>query len=341
MPRHRHFFLWFVNPCKYDHSPYFLRSFLLVLCPSNPRAANLVGKSIALLHDISMTYQQEHEMEGGGGGGAWLDMTSVQQALNTIDSISSDKIIYSEEELATMRLVQQELKEKDGLKSINLRFLAYTVLVSKNRSEEAIKKYRQFLKATKPCGVDLVETDQDLWKDPQVHQFLREFYVPCGMDYEGRQIMWIRGDKPIPPELEATSVRAGILYVLAIHGDVKSLREGITFVIDTSKRGSFKSVGNESKLQKVNQSYPLRPQAILIAGASPTMRIVINGLIRIASLFTKQKILQRIHFVSLEQAMESIPKQSGPAYLGGGGGGIEDLVEWTKRRYESLPVPDL
>jgi hypothetical protein len=65
-------------------------------------------------------------------------------------------------------------------------------------------------------------------------------------------------------------------------------------------------------------------------------------LIRIASLFTKQKILQRIKFVSLDQAMDAVPRESGPKYLGGGGGGIEDVVAaQTRPRYNDLPVPSL
>jgi hypothetical protein len=39
----------------------------------------------------------------------------------------------------------------------------------------------------------------------------------------------------IKPEDEAVSVRAGVLYFMAIHADNTSMHEGITFVIDTSK----------------------------------------------------------------------------------------------------------
>jgi hypothetical protein len=240
-----------------------------------------------------------------------------------------------------MREVKQILEKKTGLKYVNPRFLAYTVVISKSRVKEAAKKYCQFVKIIGECGMDMVESDEDMWKDPDVGQFLKDFYVPCGQDFESRQIMWIKGDKPIMEYQEKTSVRAGILYTIAIHGDNKSFREGITFVIDTSKQGSFKKVGNECKLQKINQSYPLRPQAIYLAGSSPAMRVIINGLIKIAAFFTKQKILQRIKFVTLDQAMEKVPKESSPRYLGGGGGGIEDVVEWTKRRYESMPIPSL
>lgn len=270
-----------------------------------------------------------------------MDLSSIKDALNDVAK-EDDKIVYTEDELETMREVKKRLVEEDELKFVNPRFLAYTVIASKGRVEDATEKYRKFLKSMEPFEFDTVESDEDLWtKDfEETEKFLRTRYAPCGVDNGGRQIMWIRGGQnPIMPHEERPMVRAGILYVIAIHGDVKSLREGITFVIDTSRPA--KKIGNEAKLQKHNQSFPLRPQAIYLAGASATMRLVINGLIRVASFFTKQKILDRIKFVSLKEAVESVPKESAPKYLDGGGGGIEDIVAWTRQRYENLPVPEL
>lgn len=263
-----------------------------------------------------------------------LNLTSLKSALEKVE----DTIQYTSDELKAMREVKQHL-EKDGVTYVNARFLAYTVIISKCRVDESTAKYKQLLKATAQCGMETVEPDETLWNDPEVETFLRSHYAPCGVDSEGRQILWIKGSKNTPVELEKTSIRAGILYTMAVHGDSKSLREGITFVIDTSKPNE--KLGNESKMQKVNQSYPLRPQAIYLAGASKTKRLIINGLIKIASLFTKQKIIGRIKFVSMEQAMDILSKESGPKYLGGGGGGIDDVYEWTKMRCESLPIPNL
>ena len=62
-----------------------------------------------------------------------------------------------------------------------------------------------------------------------------------------------------------TLSQAGTLYYLAVHSDLASLREGITFVVDTTKSPA-KPVGNERKLQKTWQSYPLRPQNLFIVG---------------------------------------------------------------------------
>lgn len=251
-------------------------------------------------------------------------------------------ITYSSDELEVMKEVKRRMEKDHGLSYVNPRFVAYTVIASKNRVDEATDKYRKFLGAVALCGMDTVEPDDKLLGDPALAEHLSMAYAPCGVDHDGRQIMWINGGSGgIEEEMEKTFIRAGLLYTMAVHADNKSLREGITFIIDTSKQGSKNKVGNESKLQKINQSFPLRPQAILLAGSSLASRFVINGLISIASVFTKQKILQRIKFVSLVQAMEKIPNESGPRYLGGGGGGIDCVVEWTKKRYLSLPIPAL
>ena len=93
---------------------------------------------------------------------------------------------------------------------------------------------------------------------------------------------------------------------------------------------------------------PLRPQTVLIAGASYPLRIIIKTLIMITSVFSKKKVLDRIKFVSSEEALNSIPKASAPVFLGGGGGGgykntkhQQDIVSWTKERLDHFPVPHI
>ncbi len=256
----------------------------------------------------------------------------------------TNDITYSNEELEVMREVKRCLEKERNLSYVNPRFLAYVTIVSKCRVDEATEKYCKFLKATKLGGIDIVESDEDMYKDPNVDEFIKKVYIPCGTDEEGRRILWVRAQKEgIPEEMEKTLIRSGIMYTVAIHADNKSLREGITFVIDTSRQNFSKKnkIGNEAKVTKINQSYPLRPQAIYIAGTSAASRVIINGLIKVAAVFTKVKILQRIKFVTLDEAVEKIPTKSGPTYLGGGGGNIEDVAEWTRKRYESMPVPDL
>ena len=257
---------------------------------------------------------------------------------------------YTAQELEAMQAVYDKLlkdpKEKVDKRRIGLKTLALATIVSKLRVEEAVSKYQKFLAALETCGVtSLVATDsqdeiQKWLQDPEIQHQLEAAYAPCGADHQGRSIMWIRGHEILPGQ-EPAAVQAGILYWLAIHADSVSIQEGITFCIDTSNRKSLSKHGNEAKLQKVNQSYPLRPKALLIAGASAPMRIAINVLIKVASLFAKQKILQRIRFVTVEEAFESVPKSSAPTYLGGGGGSIDNVQQWVQNRLVSFPLPDI
>lgn len=52
----------------------------------------------------------------------------------------------------------------------------------------------------------------------------------CGRDLGNRSIMWIRS-QAIPPEGETDAIMASIIYFTAVHADMISLREGITFVL--------------------------------------------------------------------------------------------------------------
>lgn len=260
--------------------------------------------------------------------------TDVTQGLN-----------FTKEEIDTIQAVYNKLKQDESvdISKIGLRALALTTIVSKSRVDEAYEKYKKFLTALETCNIQSLSFSDDevdfVISDTDVIKQLTA-YAPCGKDYNGRSIMWIKGHEILPNE-EMHATQAGILYWLAIHADDKSLHEGITFCIDTSNRTSMTKHGNESKLQKVNQSYPLRPQAIKIAGANKIMRVAINALLKVASLFTKQKILQRIEFVTIEKAFESVPKGSAPKYLGGGGGNIEYVEKWVLERINSFPIPDI
>ena len=252
------------------------------------------------------------------------------------------QISYTDEELEAIRRVRKELIEKHNIdpNRIGLKTLALTTIVSKLRVDEASLKYAKYLQSVADCGVPNLRDDEVLTVKQDELQDLHQSYASCGRDKQGRSVMWIRGNKSFPEEDEAEVVRAGIMYHTAIHADAVSLREGITFVIDTSQRPA-KRAKNDAKLQKTWQSMPMRPQALLIAGASLPLRVIINSLILVASFFTKQKILDRIKFVKVADALKTVSTENAPVYLGGGGGDIKDIVQWTKDRIDGFPVPNL
>eukprot|EP00535_Pseudo-nitzschia_heimii_P007219 CAMPEP_0197177200 /NCGR_PEP_ID=MMETSP1423-20130617/2901_1 /TAXON_ID=476441 /ORGANISM="Pseudo-nitzschia heimii, Strain UNC1101" /LENGTH=321 /DNA_ID=CAMNT_0042626721 /DNA_START=58 /DNA_END=1023 /DNA_ORIENTATION=- len=256
-------------------------------------------------------------------------------------------VSYTEEELESIRAVKKALiSEKHGIDPdrIGSKTLAMTMIVSKLRVDEAADKYAKYLKAVEECGVESLRDDlissSTIGDDERLRSHIASSYAACGRNHRGGSVMWITGSETLPVEEEPRVVLAGILYHLAIHADPVSLREGIAFVVDTSRKPAVRAA-NDKKLQRTWQSMPMRPQALLIAGASLPLRLVINTLIKVASLFTKQKIVDRIKFVSVEKAVDSVPRESAPTYLGGGGGGIDDIVRWTKDRIDAFPAPDL
>ena len=287
-----------------------------------------------------------------------IDTKSVEGAQHGIDDNVSS-IVYSPEELETMRQVKKRLEEEDKLTFVNLRFLAYLVAIRKTDVDEATIKFRRYLEAIAPFDMSIVESDEDLWDDPLVEQYLKDFYVPCGRDYHGGQIMWKRCNRPTLDSEEKTSIRASILYHIAAHADPVSFREGITYVTDMSwmygiifddddndifgydaaKR--LKSSRNAAKLKTVAKFLEFRTQVVLIVGMPLEMRIMLNAFISIFSCCAKLSSLKQVKLVTREGAMQCVPKESGPMYLGGGSGGITDVVEWTKRRYYQMPIPDL
>jgi hypothetical protein len=60
---------------------------------------------------------------------------------------------------------------------------------------------------------------------------------------------------------------------------------------------------------------PLRPQAIFILGTNFVTRTIINTIISIASLFTSEKVLDRVRFADLDEVKTKIPDSSMPKPL--------------------------
>ena len=269
-------------------------------------------------------------------------------------SISSfTPIIYDQEELAAIKETKSLLLSKGVAESrIGLITLAVTTINNKLRVEETARKYMKWLEALESFGIEGLGNDESLW-DPKLVPLLRS-YAPCGQDSQGRAIFWIKGGSVQPDEEEA-SVRAGIMYFLAVHADNVSLHVGITFVIDVTQQPA-KKVGNESKLQRTWQSFPLRPQRIFITGAGVVKRIFINGLLKVAAFFTKQKILDRIHFTEMKEVLAQMPPTSAPAYVREETNGDEgttrtteeenkrdvaELAIWVRKRLEAFPIPQI
>lgn len=251
-------------------------------------------------------------------------------------------ITWTAEEVEAILQSKQVILARQADAPIEPRLLCATCLNCKLRPETTADKYLFWLNllrdeygVTPAIVFDQLDQD-DTWE--RLRPLLSNFQ-PCGKDEKDRSIFWIKGSGGVKVEDEALSMRAGMLYWLAVHSDWTSLRQGISFVVDTGGRTG--NNGNEKKLQKANQAFPLRPQRIMILGTNFVQRIVINALISFASLFTKDKIVNRISFASIEDTRSCMPVESLPVYAGGKGANGMDVVAWTRGCLAQFPaVPE-
>lgn len=196
--------------------------------------------------------------------------------------------------------------------------LVTVTMLSKCDAEKSVATYKGLLATIMEYGLTMAEVMDPSTMD-EVAPFLAKSYTPCGTDNKGRSIMWINASQPLVAE-ERECVRAGVLYWMAAHADLCTLREGITCVIATSNTPE-KHVGNERKvlrkLQKTWKSMPLRPQALFIVGAGTLKRIVLTALFKVASLFPSAKVLRRVQFVEVDAVRKHVPPHNMPHHLGG------------------------
>lgn len=302
----------------------------------------------------------------------------MTNASSTSSSEHTEAIVYTDEELQAIKEAKNLLlsssfctkhkRSKQCQESeISLRHLAITTIISKNRPEEAAIKYLQWIDVLEPWGIESLQ-DTQLTSPPKESNVYLQSYALAGKDVRSTQIFWIDGKHPIPNDLqqETYSIYAGIRYHMAIHADATTLRNGITFVI-VSQKPDVK-MGNEKRLQKTHNAYPLRPQNIFIVGASKAVRLSVNALLKLGSLVSNSKILKRIKFVNLENVLsenggtvlkESLPKhcreELNKMDLENLMGSLnidaerdekskekdESIVNWVNQRIANIPVPNV
>ena len=68
-------------------------------------------------------------------------------------------------------------------------------------------------------------------------------------------------------------------------------------------------------------------------------RALLNCLVRIAAPCAKDSLAARLAFAPLHEMHDAIAPEALPAYVGGGGGGVADALEWARGRYMSFPRP--
>eukprot|EP00041_Stephanoeca_diplocostata_P022034 m.522679 g.522679 ORF g.522679 m.522679 type:complete len:231 (-) comp21968_c0_seq3:3205-3897(-) len=202
---------------------------------------------------------------------------------------------YTQAEKHAVAELYHSLKTKGIPEALLLpQMVVASSLISKMDLVKAEQQYTKFLDMVKSFGIEeLMPQGWDNAEGELSNLWNRQYRV-CGADTAGRQVFWIAGN-PVGPDEETNCVQAGILFFLSIYGTFHGLRNGITMVIDQSK--DTKTYGNERKMQKTWQTFPNRPQSIMIFGCSYLKKISVNALLKFAALFTKTKILRRIRYV--------------------------------------------
>ena len=259
---------------------------------------------------------------------ASLVESSLVENLNNLTVQDTKPIEFNSEELAAFQSVKDGLLKKGiDSKQVRDREVAVVTMLSKCRVEKAIEKYVQFIDTIGEFDIncDTLYSGFDV-----IEEKLRANYQVCGQDNGGRSIMWIGSSTPTEISEEQITVHSGVLYWMAVHSDLHTLREGCTFVIDTSKQNGVPKVGNERKMQKTWQSLPLRPQNLFIVGASFLKRIFINALIAFASIFSNSKVLARIRFVEMPEVRTEVPSKSMPEEYGGEH--RQSVPDWVQTR---------
>jgi len=228
-----------------------------------------------------------------------------------------------EEKDAFSKVAALLVNEEHGIDPFQVRSreVAIVTMLSKVRVDNAVEKYKQFIVTLAEYGLtvaSLYEPREVL--HAKLSHKLECSYQVCGVDNGGRSIMWIgkKGSTPTLVKEEATVVHAGVMAWMAVHSDITTLRDGCSFIIDTTHDGKkIGKVGNERKLQKTWQALPLRPQNLFIVGAGFIKRIFINALITFAIVFSNSKVLGRIRFVQMPEVFKEVPKENMPEDLGG------------------------
>lgn len=271
--------------------------------------------------------------------------TASMAALSVSDTAAG--LAFTAEERAAFAAVKTALLGKDNGRGnglapgdVRAREVAVVTMVSKGRVEKSVEKYKQFVATLGEYGLtmDSLYEDRAVLHAKLAHKWAVSYQV-CGADAGGRSIMWIGSSEPTQVSEEQTVVHGGILYWMAVHSDLRTLREGCTFVIDTSKQDSMGKVGNERKLQKTWQALPLRPQNLFIVGASFLKRLFINALIKFASVFSNSKVLARIQFVEMPEVRKEVPEENMPHELGGQQRStVEEYIMARLQAWEGLEI---
>lgn len=244
---------------------------------------------------------------------------------------------WKEEELETIEQVKAALAEdKDvDLSLVEEEVIVLCTMVGKQRVEKAVESVKKYLSVKERFGVPMLfkEGWQEELKKLAPHL---EKYAVCGRDQGGRNVMWINPDGGIEIADEGSAMTAGCYFMIAMNSDMHTMRHGSSMVMDANVPD--RKIGNEKKLQKAWSDFPNRPQHIIIINASTLKRVFINAMVKFVSVFSSNKIFQRLRFGNMEDVVERcMPEDSLPSTHGGPDRGT--ALDWVSARITAFPMP--
>mmetsp|Transcript_2892 Transcript_2892/g.3053 ORF Transcript_2892/g.3053 Transcript_2892/m.3053 type:complete len:274 (-) Transcript_2892:35-856(-) len=256
------------------------------------------------------------------------------------NSMSEDG--YTANEKVAIKAVREKLlSECFPVEKISIQELALVTMICKLKLDVSVQKYKAWVNALEAFGI---ETFDEVWSE--VHSdgtgdwlSVAESFSAChacGLDFNGRNVSWIKlRATPNDQEKIRQAVKASIIFHRAVHSDFNSLRNGIVLVFDTRYKEVTRS-GQDTKMRKVNQSIPSRPQAIYIVETNAWKRALINAIIYAASFFISEKMIRRMKFVDMSDLTNVLSQESLPIYAGGKAGGIPDTPKWIRSKLEAF-----
>ena len=166
-----------------------------------------------------------------------VDLIKVPPEQLLPSSIESNDSTFTEEEITALKATR-DLLLSSGYppEKISIRELLIVVMNCKLHADSAAEKYKKWLDAMSDFGI---KSFDDIWdgvsRDGQYGDWstvesLLTAYAGCGRDKQDRSVMWIR-TRPVQVHEEVLAIKSASIYFSAIHADLKSLRNGITFVL--------------------------------------------------------------------------------------------------------------
>lgn len=243
---------------------------------------------------------------------------------------------YQADELEAIALVRKACVEKGlDLSKVDERVIIACTMIGKLRVEKSVESVEKWIGIQDLYSVPKLFESGWEKKLPELGTFF-EKYAVCGRDEGGRNVMWINPDGGIEIKDENSVLHAACYFMIAMNADMHTMRHGSSMIMDVQVPD--RKIGNEKKLQKTWQEFPNRPQHIILINASMIKRILVNALVKFASVFSSNKIFSRLRFGQLDDVTQlCMPDESLPQSHGGPDRGSS--LDWVTSRLTNFPMP--